>query len=89
MGLKLGLLSRWTNIGEKCSRMAEEEIFVPKKEKATGDCRELHIEELHYVYPKLNVIRLSKSKRMCCTAGEEMCNLGCGWEAFGKGRLED
>ena len=58
---------------------------MPKREKATGDRRELHNEELHYAYTKLNVIRLSKSKRMCCTGGEEMCVLGCGWEAFRKG----
>jgi len=53
---------------------------MPKREKTTGDCRELHNEELRCVYTKLNVIRLSKSKRMCCTGGEEMCMLGYGWE---------
>jgi hypothetical protein len=38
-------------------------------------------EELHCVYSKLNIIWLSKWKRMCCTGEEEMCMLGCGWKA--------
>ena len=58
---------------------------MPKREKSIVDYRELHNEELHCVYSKLNIIRLSKWKRMCCTGGEEMCMLGCGWEARRKG----
>ena len=65
MGLKLGLLYRWTNIGEKCSRkQGDEEVFVPNKEKVTGDWRELFNEESHYVHTKLNIIWLSKSKNV-------------------------
>jgi hypothetical protein len=34
-------------------------IFEPKKDEVTGDYRQFHNEELHDVYPSLNIIRRS------------------------------
>jgi hypothetical protein len=41
-------------------------IFGSKKDEVTGDLRKLHNEELHNLYPSLNIIRLIKSRRMRC-----------------------
>jgi hypothetical protein len=39
-------------------------IFGPKREKATGDWRKLHNQELHKFYSSPNIIRMIKSRRM-------------------------
>jgi hypothetical protein len=39
-------------------------IFRPKKEEVIGGCRKLHSEELHDLYYSLNIIRVTKSRRM-------------------------
>jgi hypothetical protein len=40
------------------------EIFGPKMEKITRECRKLHTEELNDLYSSLNIVRGIKSKRM-------------------------
>jgi hypothetical protein len=53
-------------------------IFGPKREEVVGDWRRLHNEELHNLYPSLNIIRMIKSLRMtgagyvACTAEIKM-----------------
>jgi hypothetical protein len=42
-------------------------IFGPKKDKATGDWRKLHNEDLHNLYSLPNIIRMTKSRRMSWT----------------------
>jgi hypothetical protein len=39
-------------------------IFVPKRDKVTGDWRKLNNEEVHNLYSSPNIIRLIKSSRM-------------------------
>jgi hypothetical protein len=39
-------------------------IFGPKRNKATGEWRELHNEELKDVYSSSNIVRVIKSRRM-------------------------
>jgi hypothetical protein len=39
-------------------------IFGTKREKVTGDWKELHNEELHNLYSSPNLIRMIKSRRM-------------------------
>jgi hypothetical protein len=39
-------------------------IFGPKRDEVTGECRKVHNEELHDLYPSLNIIRIIKGKRM-------------------------
>jgi hypothetical protein len=39
-------------------------IFGPKREKAVGDWRRLHNEELHNLYVSPNIIRVMKSRVM-------------------------
>jgi hypothetical protein len=39
-------------------------IFGPKRDKATGEWRRLHNEELNDLYSSPNIIRVIKSKRM-------------------------
>jgi hypothetical protein len=39
-------------------------IFGPKRDEVTGGWRKLHTEELHNLYPSLNIIRIIKSRRM-------------------------
>jgi hypothetical protein len=39
-------------------------IFGPKKVEVTGDCRKLHIGELHNLYSSPNIIRMIKSRRL-------------------------
>jgi hypothetical protein len=39
-------------------------IFGPKREEVAGGWRRLHNEELHNLYTSLNIIRLTKSRRM-------------------------
>jgi hypothetical protein len=39
-------------------------VFRLNKDKLTGGWRKLHTEELHSLYSSLNIIRMSKSKRM-------------------------
>jgi hypothetical protein len=39
-------------------------IFEPKRNEVTGDWRKLHNEELHTLYSSLNIIRMTKSRRM-------------------------
>jgi hypothetical protein len=40
-------------------------IFGPKREEVvTGGCRRLHNEEFHNFHASLNIIRVSKSRRM-------------------------
>jgi hypothetical protein len=39
-------------------------IFGPKRDEVTGEWRQLHTEELHYLYSSLSIIRIIKAKRM-------------------------
>jgi len=39
-------------------------IFGPKREGATGQCRELHIEELNDLYSSPSSVRVMKSRRI-------------------------
>jgi len=39
-------------------------IFVPKRQKVTGDWRKLYIEELNDLYCSPNIVRVIKSRRM-------------------------
>jgi hypothetical protein len=39
-------------------------IFGPKRDEATGSCRELHNEELQNLYSSPNIIRMIKSRGM-------------------------
>jgi hypothetical protein len=39
-------------------------IFGPNRDKATGDWRRLHNEELNDLYSSTNIIRIIKSRRM-------------------------
>jgi hypothetical protein len=39
-------------------------IFEPKRDKVTGDWRNLHNEELHNMYSSPSTIRMIKSRRM-------------------------
>jgi hypothetical protein len=36
-------------------------IYEPKRDKATGECRKLHNEELHDLYSSSNIVRIIKS----------------------------
>jgi hypothetical protein len=54
------------------------EIFGPKRDEVTGDCRKLHNEELHNLYSSPSIIRMIKSRRMrwagyVARMGEEEC----------------
>jgi hypothetical protein len=40
------------------------EIAGPKRDKVTGDWRNLHNEELHNLYSSPSIIRMIKSRRM-------------------------
>jgi hypothetical protein len=54
-------------------------IFGPKRDKATGEWRRLHNEELNDLYSSPNIIRVIKSRRMRCAGhvarkgGKERC----------------
>jgi hypothetical protein len=37
-------------------------IFGPKRDEVTGECRELHIEELHDLYSSPSTIRIIKAR---------------------------
>ena len=39
-------------------------IFRPKRDNVTGEWRKLHHEELNYLYPSPNIIRVIKTRRM-------------------------
>ena len=39
-------------------------IFVPKRDKVTGEWRRLHNEELYALYSSRNIIRMIKSRRL-------------------------
>jgi len=39
-------------------------IFVPKRDKVTGEWRKLHNEELNYLYCSPNIVGVIKSTRM-------------------------
>ena len=39
-------------------------IFVPKRDKVTGEWRKLHNEELNDLYCSPNIVRVIKSRRM-------------------------
>jgi hypothetical protein len=40
------------------------EIFGPKGDEVTGECRKLHYEELYDLYCSSNIIRVIKSRTM-------------------------
>jgi hypothetical protein len=39
-------------------------IFGPKRDEVTGECRNLHNEELRDLYSSPSIIRIIKSRRM-------------------------
>jgi len=39
-------------------------VFGPKRDEVTGECRNLHNEELSDLYPLPNIVRVVKSRRM-------------------------
>jgi len=39
-------------------------IFGPRRDEVTGEWRRLHKEELNYLYPSPNIVRVIKSRRM-------------------------
>jgi len=39
-------------------------IIGPWRDEVTGECRELHNEELNDIYSSLNIVRVIKSRRM-------------------------
>ena len=39
-------------------------IFGPKRDEVTGEWRKLHNEELNYLYPSPNIVRVIKSRRI-------------------------
>jgi hypothetical protein len=43
------------------------EILGPKRKEVTGEWRGQLNKERHYLFPKPNIIRVSKSRRMKCT----------------------
>jgi hypothetical protein len=57
-------------------------IFGPKREGITGESRELHNEELNYLYCSTNIVWVIKSRRMRWAGhvGEEGCIQGFGGE---------
>jgi len=69
-------------------------IFGPKKDKATGEWRKLHNEELNELYCLLNIIRGIKSRRMRWAGDvarmEERCIEGlCGGKLNKRDNLKD
>jgi len=40
------------------------QLFGPKRDEVTGECRELHYEELNDLYSLPNIVRVVKSRRM-------------------------
>jgi hypothetical protein len=41
-------------------------VFGPKRDEVTGEWRNLHNEELNYLYSLPNIVRVVKSRRMRC-----------------------
>jgi len=58
--------------------------FVAKRDEVTGECREIHIEELNDLYSLPNIIRVITSRRMRWAVHvariEERCIQGFGRE---------
>jgi len=52
--------------------MVPRRIFVPKRDKVTGEWRKLHNEELSDLYCSPNIIQVIKSRRMRCV-GHVVC----------------
>ena len=66
------------------------EIFGPKRDKATGEWRILHNEELNDLYCSLHMVWVIKSRRMrwagarSVYGGGERCVQGFGGKTWGK-----
>jgi hypothetical protein len=59
-----------------------ERISVPKRDEVTGECRKLHIWELHNLYSSPDIIRQIKSRRLkwashvaCMGEGRKVCRV--------------
>jgi len=54
-------------------------VFGPYRDKRTGECRELHNEELNDLYSSPNIVRVIKSRKMrrighvACIGREDRC----------------
>jgi hypothetical protein len=60
-------------------------IFGPKRDKVTGDRRNLHNKELYKLYSSPNIIRIIKSKRIrrkghVARMGKKEMHIGYWWE---------
>ena len=47
-----------------CENMVLRRIFGPRRDEVMGECRRLHNEELHDLYPSPNIVRVIKSRRI-------------------------
>jgi hypothetical protein len=56
--------TRCVNIFLFYLEIALKRIIRLYKDELTGDCRKLHIEELHNLYSSPNIIRMIKSRRV-------------------------
>jgi hypothetical protein len=64
MGVKLGLTLREEHRLRLFENRVPRRTFGPERAEVTGGWRKLHDEELHNLYSRPNIIRMSESRRM-------------------------